>query len=208
MPKTQASSAGGCPWGGPGPRAAALCAREAGRRGGSGAEPPPRAGGSTAPSRGRSEDSRAALREAVQGSAPPAAPGGSGAQPEPAKLSLPGPRQEPADGHQLSQRVQPGSGLEPAAPGMLGAALAIRDQTHLLLWHLTPREKGLLSKRRRARGKGPEGRADLMGNRSAGHTVHPGFLHQEFSLRPASRASGTCDPGLGSAPSALHGLQT
>lgn len=115
MPKTQASSAGGCPWGGPGPRAAALCAREAGRRGGSGAEPPPRAadlpgagspgtaaggaaaGGSTAPSRGRSEDSSAALREAVQGSAPPAAPGGSGAQPEPAKLSLPGPRQEPAD---------------------------------------------------------------------------------------------------------------
>lgn len=178
MPKTQALPPGavvGRPWAPSGgfvrsgswpPRRERRCAPAlgrgpAGRRFRAGRREAAAAGGATAPSRGRSEDSRAALREAVQGSAPPAVPGGSRAWPEPAKLSLPGPRQEPADGPAVpasATRVPPGTGC----PGMLGAALAIGDQTHLLLRHLTPREKGMLSKRRGARGKG----------KSDGQTAH------------------------------------
>lgn len=56
---------------------------------------------------------------------------------------------------QLSLREQPGSGLEPAAQGCSALLLPSGTRpTFSSFRHLTPREKGMLSKRRGARGKG------------------------------------------------------
>lgn len=205
-------------------RAAALCAREAGRRGGSSACTPPwpRAGrapvqagrpgrmalrppATCAPSAAaarRAQPRRA--RERSRSSAPPAVPGGS-AEPgrSPPSCRFPGPQQEAR--RQAScpcgatgpawNRLPRGCGLLTARPGTSPTLSSLR--------HLTPREKVCSPK-----GEGPEEGASLMGRLPAqmdnsGRSDFASGTQPQASWQTLGMSS-----RLGARPSARHGLQT